>query len=274
MASDKTVAESVGMQVSFTGAGEVVVNAVEYARLKAQLAEAQATIAALQWTPITPDNLPKPLVHEVLDPVRGFVGTVFASWPYERSIEAGWLYFRPISPPAQASATEAERTAEQRAAEGATKRLTQLAQAVELAMREHQHQIDLGRQPYLWHVLRVAGAMGTDHEAVVIALLHDVVEDSGIGLGEILGTFGDLVGSAVWALSRQKGEPYFDYIKRLLKWSKAYPGGEVAVRVKLADLADNLRIDRLLLAQAHGADVARLVRKYVRAIATLEGFEL
>ena len=84
MASDKTVAESVGMQVSFTGAGEVVVNAVEYARLKAQLAEAQATIAALQWTPITPDNLPKPLVHEVLDPVRGFVGTVFASWPYEQ----------------------------------------------------------------------------------------------------------------------------------------------------------------------------------------------
>ena len=69
----------------------------------AQLAEAQATIAALQWTPITPDNLPKPLVHEVLDPVRGFVGTVFASWPYERSIEAGWLYFRPISPPAQAT---------------------------------------------------------------------------------------------------------------------------------------------------------------------------
>ena len=71
--------------------------------LKTELSAAQATIAALQWTPITPDNLPKPLVHEVLDPVRGFVGTVFASWPYERSIEAGWLYFRPISPPAQAT---------------------------------------------------------------------------------------------------------------------------------------------------------------------------
>jgi (p)ppGpp synthase/HD superfamily hydrolase len=141
-------------------------------------------------------------------------------------------------------------------------------------MRAHQHQLDLGGQSYTEHVLRVAGAMGTDHEAVVIALLHDVVEDSGIGLGEILGTFGDLVGSAVWALSRQKGEPYFDYIKRLLKWSKAYPGGEVAVRVKLADLADNLRPERLAAAQAHGADVARLVRKYTRAMATLEGFEL
>ena len=46
------------------------------------------------------------------------------------------------------------------------------------------------------------------------------------------------------------------------------------MRVKLANLADNLRIDRLLLAEAHGADVARLVRKYTRAIATLEGFEL
>jgi (p)ppGpp synthase/HD superfamily hydrolase len=143
-------------------------------------------------------------------------------------------------------------------------------------MRAHQHQLDKGGQPYLAHPLRVAGAMGTDFDATIIALLHDVVEDSEIGLGEILGTFGDLVGSAVWALSRQKGEPYPDYIQRLLKWSKAYPGGEgeVAVRVKLADLADSLRIDRLVLAQAHGADVARLVRKYVRAIATLEGFEL
>jgi (p)ppGpp synthase/HD superfamily hydrolase len=154
-----------------------------------------------------------------------------------------------------------------------TNRTIQLAGAITLAMQAHQHQLDLGLQPYMGHPLRVAGAMGTDHDAMIIALLHDVVEDSEIGLGEILGTFGNLVGSAIWALSRQGGESYPDYIQRLLRWSKAYPGGEVAVRVKLADLADNLRIDRLLLAEAHGADVARLVRKYTRAIATLEGWE-
>jgi (p)ppGpp synthase/HD superfamily hydrolase len=141
-------------------------------------------------------------------------------------------------------------------------------------MRAHRDQRDKGGQPYLAHSLRVAGAMGTDHDAMIIALLHDVVEDSEIGLGEILGTFGNLVGSAIWALSRQSGEMYPDYIQRLLRWSKAYPGGEVAVRVKLADLADNLRIDRLLLAEAHGADVARLVRKYARAMATLESWQL
>ncbi len=155
-----------------------------------------------------------------------------------------------------------------------TNRTIQLTDAIILAMQAHQHQLDLGGQPYLAHPLRVAGAMGTDHDAMIIALLHDVVEDSEIGLGEILKTFGDLVGSAIWALSRQSGETYPDYIQRLLKWSKAYPGGEVAVRVKLADLADNLRPERLAAAHAHGADVARLVRKYVRAIATLEGFEL
>src|ERR1035441_495881 len=138
-----------------------------------------------------------------------------------------------------------------------TNRTIQLADAIILAMRVHQCHLDLGGQPYLGHPLRVAGAMGTDHDATIIALLHDVVEDSEIGLGQILATFGNLVGLAVWALSRQSGELYPDYIQRLLKWSKAYPGGEVAVRVKLADLADNLRIDRLLLAEAHGADVAR-----------------
>jgi (p)ppGpp synthase/HD superfamily hydrolase len=155
-----------------------------------------------------------------------------------------------------------------------TNRTIQLVDAITLAMRAHRDQRDKGGQPYLAHSLRVAGAMGTDHDAMIIALLHDVVEDSEIGLGEILGTFGNLVGSAIWALSRQSGEMYPDYIQRLLRWSKAYPGGEVAVRVKLADLADNLRIDRLLLAEAHGADVARLVRKYARAMATLESWQL
>ena len=152
-------------------------------------------------------------------------------------------------------------------------RMTQFSAAIELATRAHQYKFDLCRQPYLWHVLRVAGAMGTDFDATIVAMLHDVIEDSNIGLPEILDKFSDFTASALWALSRQSGEPYPDYIKRLLKWSKAHERGEIAIKVKLADLADNLRPERLAAAQAHGADVSRLVRKYVRAIATLEGFE-
>jgi len=101
------------------------------ADLERQLATAQATIAALQWTPITPDNLPK-------------VGDELARFPGDPSVRlcqvqvwqvgenAGheqpfsfrwrlseWTHFRPISPPAQDSATEGERAAGQRAAEGA-----------------------------------------------------------------------------------------------------------------------------------------------------------
>ena len=62
-----------------------------------------------------------------------------------------------------------------------TSRTIQLADAITLAMQAHQDQLDLGLQPYLAHPLRVAGAMGTDHDAMIIALLHDVVEDSDIG---------------------------------------------------------------------------------------------
>ena len=88
------------------------------ATLERELATAQATIAAAQWTPITPDNLPK-------------VGDEIARFPADPSVRlcqvqvwqvgenAGpeqpfafkwrlseWTHFRPISPPAQASAAE------------------------------------------------------------------------------------------------------------------------------------------------------------------------
>lgn len=79
------------------------------ADLERQLVEAQVTIAALQWTKITPDNLPK-----VGDEVgkwtpSGYFHTAQLSseWRIEAQLEDnGWTYRRSLSPPAQASAAE------------------------------------------------------------------------------------------------------------------------------------------------------------------------
>ena len=46
--SERTVAESVGMDVSFASTGTIVVNAEEYERLKAELAAHEDALAAAQ----------------------------------------------------------------------------------------------------------------------------------------------------------------------------------------------------------------------------------
>jgi hypothetical protein len=97
----------------------------KYADLERQLATAQATIEALQWTPITPENLPK-VGDEVWGPYTTWAGNpacylqvVSRYHCIDLLPQSGYTHRRPISPPAQDSATEAERAAEQRAAEGA-----------------------------------------------------------------------------------------------------------------------------------------------------------
>jgi hypothetical protein len=74
-----------------------------------QLAAAQAAIAALQWTPITMDNLPlkdsEVIGREgLVETVRYHSDLLRQSFAYSRMV--GWTHFRPISPPAQARAAE------------------------------------------------------------------------------------------------------------------------------------------------------------------------
>jgi (p)ppGpp synthase/HD superfamily hydrolase len=108
-----------------------------------------------------------------------------------------------------------------------------LNDAIKFAVDAHTGQIDKAGEPYILHPLRVMLAMGTNDERIT-AVLHDVVEDSQhVGHGDILALFGEAVHAAVFALTRQDGESYPDFIKRC----SADP---IARAVKLADIADNL----------------------------------
>jgi (p)ppGpp synthase/HD superfamily hydrolase len=74
----------------------------------------------------------------------------------------------------------------------------------------------------------------TSPTARIVALLHDVVEDSPLTLGDLADKgFDQSVLDAVDCLSRRPGEPYARYINRVA-------ADRLAREVKLSDLAVSL----------------------------------
>ena len=108
---------------------------------------------------------------------------------------------------------------------------TGFVRALEIATRAHAGQ-KYGQQDYSEHPLRVAEAVD-DPTLKIVALLHDVVEDSDVTVEEIRNHFGSVVAKAVDVITR-KDETYSDYINRVAVV------GDLARKVKIADLQDNL----------------------------------
>lgn len=124
-----------------------------------------------------------------------------------------------------------------------------ITKALQLAALAHSGQVDKADQPYILHPIRVATsvvrmkqALGQDKTALyVIALLHDVVEDTPITLKTLKAKgFPQPVLAAVDLLTKREGEPKEAYYARIRK-------NPLARLVKLADIGDNLDPDRLNL---------------------------
>lgn len=110
--------------------------------------------------------------------------------------------------------------------------------AAEVCMKAHAGQRDKAGKAYFLHPFRVALACEKDEEKIV-ALLHDVLEDSDITSEDLLETgFPQEIVDAVVSVTKQAGESYEDYVAR----AKENHIGRV---VKLHDLEDNLDASRL-----------------------------
>ncbi|GIV60845.1 HD domain-containing protein [Rhodocaloribacter litoris] len=134
-----------------------------------------------------------------------------------------------------------------------------LEDAIALAVEAHRGQRDKAGAPYVLHVLRVMLAM-PDETAMMAAVLHDVVEDTGYTLDDLRAAgYPEAVVSAVDALTRRPGETYEAFVRR----AAAHPVGRL---VKQADLEDNMDLRRL--GPLTEADCARL-RRYRDAWAWL-----
>lgn len=143
-----------------------------------------------------------------------------------------------------------------------------LDRAVELAAQAHAGQKDKGGASYIRHVLRVMHGVetagGTEDE-IIVAVLHDVVEDTTVTLEDLRReglTEAQL--SAVDALTKRPGEAYEDAVARVLV-------EPVARKVKIADLEDNLKLVRIKNRRSLGpADLER-INRYLAAWTLLSG---
>lgn len=137
-----------------------------------------------------------------------------------------------------------------------------IARAAEVATAAHVGQVDKSGAAYIGHPARVAAIVRelfpkSPDEAVAVAWLHDVVEDTDIGCVDLLemGFSADVV-DGVNAMTKRKGEPVEEYFSRV----KENP---FARMVKCADLKHNT--DPARVAMLDQATAERLRVKYENA---------
>ena len=132
--------------------------------------------------------------------------------------------------------------------------------ALKLCFAAHKDQQDKSGMPYVFHPFHLAEQMQTE-ETTIVALLHDVVEDTDYTLEDLSAMgFDPVVIEALTLLTHDENVPYMDYVQTI----KDNP---VAKAVKLADLQHNSDLSRL-----DTVDEKALARreKYLKALALLK----
>ena len=139
-------------------------------------------------------------------------------------------------------------------------KLTRLASKI--AYKAHEGQTDKAGVPYIFHPIHIAEQMDSE-ESCVVALLHDVIEDSDITLEILSKYFNDNIIAALRVLTKKENDDYVMYIKRV-KTNK------LATKVKIKDLEHNRDLTRL--DEVTDRDKKRSM-KYWEAIRYLEDIE-
>ncbi len=135
----------------------------------------------------------------------------------------------------------------------------QTKRTILFAYDAHRGQYDKSGLPYITHPLHVAETMETEDECVV-ALLHDVLEDTDITIEDMtrVGVSARQI-AALQLLCHDDSVPYLDYVQAI----RVDP---IARKVKLADLHHNSDLTRLNVVTTQ--DMER-VEKYKQAIEML-----
>ena len=133
--------------------------------------------------------------------------------------------------------------------------------AMKLCYEAHKDQVDKSGLPYVFHPAHVAEQL-TDEATTIVALLHDVVEDTDDTLEDLAAEgFGKEILEAVALMTHEDDVPYLDYVAKL----KDNP---IARAVKLADLAHNSDLSRI---GEVDEETKQRLEKYKKATTLLEG---
>lgn len=116
--------------------------------------------------------------------------------------------------------------------------MADLTTAIEIATQAHQGQVDKAGQPYINHPLAVMAFVETEPEKIV-AVLHDVVEDTAVTLAELREQgFAQEVLAAVEAITKVSGMIYADYLEQV-------KANRIALNVKIVDMTHNVDLSRI-----------------------------
>jgi len=115
--------------------------------------------------------------------------------------------------------------------------MNNLERAIALAVDAHAGQTDKAGATYIRHPLRIMQQMETPQERVV-AVLHDIVEDTEYTPAMIEEEFDKEIRDAIVGLTKQDGESYFEFVERA-------SANDLAQKVKIADIEDNMDLTRL-----------------------------
>ena len=138
---------------------------------------------------------------------------------------------------------------------GKTNNPNMLDLAIDEARYYHRNDRDKAGKPYLGHLIRVMNLLDSEEEKIV-GVLHDIVEDGHVDLEYLRAkSFNDRIIEAIDAVTKRKNETYEMFISRLSR-------NPLAIKVKLADLEDNMDISRLNEITAKDRD---RIEKYKRA---------
>lgn len=109
--------------------------------------------------------------------------------------------------------------------------------AMNIMFEVHKDQRDKSGQPYVFHPFHVAESMD-DEISTIVALLHDVVEDSDVTFLDLEKEFPIEVIDILKLLTHTKDEDYFSYINKI-------KNNKIATKVKISDLTHNMDLTRL-----------------------------
>ena len=137
-----------------------------------------------------------------------------------------------------------------------------LQRAIEIALEAHKGALDKGSNPYILHPLRLMLQMDSEEE-MIVAILHDVVEDSEKCSFDKLykEVFSKRIINSLRSVTKEnEDEDYEKFIDRSIK-------DKIGRKVKIADISDNLDISRLK--EVTDKDILR-INKYKKALEKLK----
>lgn len=132
--------------------------------------------------------------------------------------------------------------------------------ALKICFDAHKNQTDKSGLPYVFHPFHLAEQMETE-ETIIVALLHDVVEDTNVTLEDLEGEgFKSEIIEAIALMTHDDKTDYMDYVR-------AIKNNPIAKAVKLADLKHNSDLSRM---DVIDEKVLERRKKYLEAIEILE----